>query len=243
MFCFTKVVIKLAIRRQGKGLKMTVPAVQITDTEVEIEKSRNFEKMRKRLESEEREKELLQKRLADLEKEKEQYARSAKKEDDDDYPSNEPYVDPRTLEKKLSRMEQKFEGMVDRKAEEKARSMIEEERRSSYLKENADFNSVMSGEVIQKFADKHPRVAEAILRMPDSFERQRLVYENIKALGIDKPPAPPEPIQNKIDQNKRSPYYAPSQMGTAPYAMQGDFSEAGKKNAYQKMQDLLKNRR
>ena len=46
-------------------------------------------------------------------------------------------------------------------------------------------------------------------------------------------------IQDKIDANRRSPFYQPSGIGSAPYAgPDGDFSAAGQKTAYDKMQEL-----
>jgi len=74
--------------------------------------------------------------------------------------------------------------------------------------------------------------------MPEGFERQKLVYKNIKALGLNMPEVKQPTIQDKIDANKRSPYYQPSGVGTAPYASVGDFSSQGQKQAYAKMQEL-----
>jgi hypothetical protein len=74
--------------------------------------------------------------------------------------------------------------------------------------------------------------------MPEGFDRQKLVYKNIKALGLHKPAIKEPSIQEKIDANRRSPYYQPSGVANAPYSTVGDFSTAGQKNAYQKMQEL-----
>ena len=46
------------------------------------------------------------------------------------------------------------------------------------------------------------------------------------------------PYQEKIDANRKSPYYQPSGVGAAPYASAGDFSDSGQKSAYAKMQEL-----
>ena len=93
----------------------------------------------------------------------------------------------------------------------------------------------------QKLVDKDPELAETILEMPDTFERQKLVYKSIKSLGLHKPEESKESIQSKIDANRRTPYYQPSGVASAPYASQGDFSPAGQKNAYDKLKEL-KNR-
>ena len=45
-------------------------------------------------------------------------------------------------------------------------------------------------------------------------------------------------IQDKIDSNKKSPYYQPSSVGAAPYQSQSDFSAGGQKQAYDKMKEL-----
>lgn len=161
----------------------------------------------------------------------------------DDEEDNEPYVDNKKLDRKLQSFEKRLDEKIDQKAEAKAHAMIEQERRHSYLRENSDFEKTMNPETIERFAAKHPRLAENILRMPDGFERQKLVYENIKALGVDKPEKQEASIQEKIDANKRSPYYQPSSVGAPPNAMAGDFSDSGQKSAYQKMQDLKKRMR
>lgn len=174
---------------------------------------------------------------------REEKARKPYKDDDEEDHSDEPYVDKRSLKKELSRFASEFEQKVDRKAEEKARSMIEQERQSNFLRANPDFKEILSPEVIQKFAEKHPEQAEALLEMPDNFSRQKLLYQNIKALGVNRPAVTEKTIQQKIDENRRSPYYQPSGDGTPPYASTGDFSAGGQKNAYSKMQELIKGRR
>lgn len=158
-------------------------------------------------------------------------------EDDD---SDDPYVDHKKLEKKLSSFERKIEEKIDKKSEEKARSMVERERREMWIKQNPDFYEVLQNNA-EKFAQHDPELAETILQMPEGFERQKLVYKNIKALGLDKPESKKPSIQEKIDANRRSPYYQPSGVGNAPYGMAGDFTPGGQKNAYDKMQEL-KNR-
>lgn len=158
--------------------------------------------------------------------------------DDDDEQDDEPYVDKRKLSKKLSKFEQLIDKKIEAKAEEKARKLMDDERKNSWLRNNPDFYDIMQH--AQTLADKHPDVAESILEMPESFARQQLVYKNIKALGLHKPVETKPTIQDKIDQNRKSPYYQPSGVGTAPYSTVGDFSDAGQKNAYAKMKDLQK---
>ncbi len=159
-------------------------------------------------------------------------------DDDDD---DEPYVDRKKLKKVLSGFEAEMEKKIDARAEQKARMLVDEERTARYLKENSDFNQIMGSDIVQKFADAHPALAENILRMPEGFERQKLVYQTIKSMGFDKPQPKAVSVQDKINSNMRSPFYQPSGMGAAPYAQQGDFSESGQKNAYAKLQELKKN--
>ena len=189
------------------------------------------------------EKQLQQERAARLEaeksaKESERLFREAqeKKSQVDDDVSDEPYVDHKRLDKKLSSFEKKIEEKIDKRAEEKARMMMDQNKKETWIKSNPDFYDVLQN--AEKFAQHDPELAETILEMPDTFERQKLVYKNIKALGLHKPQEKQQSIQEKIDANRRSPYYQPSGMGTAPYSNGGDFSSAGQKNAYAKMQEL-----
>lgn len=196
----------------------------------------NLVQMRRLLENERAEKERAIAENRRLEQERERFTRGNKNEEEDEE-SSEPYIDQKTLTKKLSKLESRFESIVEKKAEEKARSMIEAEKMQSYLKSNSDFDQIMQPDMIQKFAEKCPGMAEAILRMPDGFDRQRLVYEAIKNTGVHKKEEPSK-IQNTIDANRKSPYYSPSSGGNTPYAAVGDFSPGGQKNAYNKMQEL-----
>lgn len=217
---------------------MTVPTQEVQNTPTEQAKTPEFNlaNMRKALEAERAEKAQMKQRLDELEKLAKQNSYQKVNSDDDE--TDEPYVDPKTLKRKLSKFEETIDQKIAKAAEEKARAIVEEQNRINYVKQNSDFESTMQPEVIQKFADKYPGMAEAILRMPDGFERQRLVYEAIKSTGVNKPEAPKETIQQKIDANKRSPYYIPASSGTAPYNGMGDFSVSGQKNAYQKLQEL-----
>lgn len=205
---------------------------------VQKDKEINFERMRKQLEQEKTEKLRLQEEVSQLRKSQEQLTRSKQPEFEEDDTSDEPYVDHKVLSRKFAKWEQKLEEKIDKKAEEKARQLLEQERQQSYVKSNADFNEVLTQENIQKFAEKHPAMAERMLRMPDTFDRQALLYEQIKALQIGKKEESKPSIQQVIEANQRSPYYQPSGVGTAPYAPMGDFSKGGQKAAYDKMQEL-----
>lgn len=217
---------------------MTTPEGQTPVQETpKNDKEYNFAQIRAQLERERSARIEAEERAAAIERSAKE--RAASSEDDD----AEPYVDHKNLQKKLASFEKNLEQKFDQKVEQKARMMIDEERRTQYLRENKDFNQVMSADNVQKFADRNPALAESILSMPEGFERQKLVYATIKAMKIDQPEQKPPSIQETVDRNKKSPYYQPSGMGSAPYQSAGDFSEAGQKNAYEKLKELKRNLR
>lgn len=162
-------------------------------------------------------------------------AKRQEEESDDD----EPYVNDKKLNKTLAKFGEQTKQQTQSEIQRAVQQAIQDERRQGWLKNNPDFYDVMQH--ADKFAQKDPDLAESILEMPESFERQKLVYKNIKALGLHKPETKNPSIQEKIDANKRSPYYQPTGVGAAPYASAGDFSVGGQKQAYAKMQEL-KNR-
>lgn len=197
------------------------------------DKEFNFRQIEKKLLEERAEKERLTRELEEVRKLQQQ------KSNDEDEDDSEPYIDKKRLNKTLLNLEKKFEEKIDRKAEEKARNILDHDRKESWIQANSDFYDVLQN--AEKFAAQNPELAKSILQMPDTFERQKLVYSNIKALGLDKPESKKPSIQEKIDANRRSPYYQPTGVGTAPYSSSSDFSLAGQKNAFDKMQEL-KNR-
>ncbi len=219
---------------------MTIETVaQTQPAEAEAQKSsaeQNLTQMRKLLEKERAEKEEFKLKAKKLEEERKQFNSPYNQNDDDD-DSDEPYIDKKTLRKNLLKERESIKKELKEEVREEMRNTLEEEKKQSYLKTNSDFEQIMSPEIVQKFADKYPGMAEAILRMPDGFDRQRLVYEAIKNTGAHKKEESPS-IQGKIDANRRTPFYQPSGVGTAPYASQGDFSDTGQKTAYTKMKEL-----
>jgi len=152
----------------------------------------------------------------------------------------DPYVDHKKLNKTMNKFGQNTQTEIQKAMQQAKQSAKEELKQEMWLDNNPDFFDVLKH--ADKFHEKAPKLAESILRMPEGFERQKLVYENIKHLNLDKPEPKAPSIQEKIDQNRKSPYYQPANMGTAPYAgQQSDFSPAGQKEAYAKMMDM-KNR-
>lgn len=172
-------------------------------------------------------------RIAELERKAQSFAPVV--EDDDD----EPYVDTKKLERKLSMFKSQLEQDFEKKAEAKARSLLAQEKQQNWLKQHSDFYDVMQH--AEKFAQEYPDLAEDILQMPEGFERQKLVYRNIKSLKVHEPKKEEPSIQQKIDANRRSPYYQPSGIGTAPYGgvtTGKNYSPTDQKNAYEQMQAL-----
>jgi len=212
---------------------MTVPTQDNTNQDnKQAEKELNFRalesKYQKQLEAE---------RQARIEAEKraEQALKKHEPEDEDD---DEPYVDKKKLNKTLAKFGQQTEQNTQSAIEKAVGKALTQERQQNWMKSNPDFYDVMQH--ADKLAQLDPELAETILEMPEGFERQKLVYKNIKTLGLHKPAAKESTIQEKVDANRRSPYYQPTSVGAAPYSQVGDFSDNGKKQAYDKMQALKK---
>lgn len=224
---------------------MSIPSQAIetpTHSEQKDIKDQNLEKMRKAYEQEKVEKAKLIERVTLLEKAQSQRSYSAPDHEDDDF-GDEPYVDRKALSKVLKKDREQLKSELKEEARQEIYRSLEVEKQQAYVKQNPDFQNVLTAENIEQFAQNHPSIAERMLRMPDNFDRQALLYEQIKALqSADKRVSEAKSsIQDTINQNRRGPSYQPTGIGTAPYASTGDFSSSGQKNAYSKMQEL-KNR-
>lgn len=199
------------------------------DTQVS-DKELNFRaleaKYKKELEAERQAREEAERRAAAV-----NYGGFVQDDDDDD-----PYVDKNKLNKSLSSFKNNLMKEFETTVESKVQQRLHEREKEHWLEKHNDFYDVMKN--ANKFAEKHPHIAKTILTMPDTFERQQLVYQNIKALGLDQPEQPEPSVQDKINANRRSPYYQPSGIANAPYTVQGNFSKEGQKSAYDKMQEL-----
>jgi hypothetical protein len=154
----------------------------------------------------------------------------------DDDEDSDPYVDHKRLRKEQAKFGQQIKQETQSEIQRAVKMALNEERKQNWMKTNSDFYDVMGN--AEKFAQIDPELAESILEMPEGFERQKLVYKSIKALGLHKPQQKEPTIQEKIDANRRSPYYQPTGVGAAPYAQVGDYSSGGQKQAYEKMQQL-----
>lgn len=162
---------------------------------------------------------------------------SQKSQIDEEEDDSEPYIDKKRLKKEQARFGQQIKQETQSEIQKAVQMALNEERKNNWIRQNPDFYDTLQKHA-EKIVQKDPELAETILQMPDTFERQKLVYKNIKALGLDKPEIKQTSIQEKIDNNRRSPYYQPSGIANAPYSAVGDFSSSGQKNAYAKMKEL-----
>lgn len=209
---------------------------QVQSQEKPNDKEINFRALEARYQ-----KQLEQERAARLEAERKIQEVQNNKNNEEDDEDDEPYVDRKKLNKTLAKFGEQSKQQTQSEIQRAVHQALQEERKQNWMKQNSDFFEVMQH--AEKFAEHDPELAETILQMPEGFERQKLVYKNIKALGLHKPPENKSNIQEKIDANRRSPYYQPTSVGSAPYNMVGDFSPKGQEQAYQKLQELKKNLR
>ncbi len=205
--------------------------VQTNQAEQQNNKELNFRALEQKYQ-----RQLEQERSAKMQAENEVNELRQKYMAKDDEEDSEPYVDHKKLEKKLNKFGLNTQSEIQKAMEIAKHSAKEELKQEMWLESHTDFDDIMK--LANKFAEKAPSLANTILKMPEGFERTKLVYENIKQLGIDKPEQKQSTIQEKIDANRKSPYYQPSGVGTAPYSSQSDFSTSGQKNAYDKMKEL-----
>jgi hypothetical protein len=209
---------------------MTTPD-QVQTQEQPNNKELNFraleQRYQKQLEASESEKAQLRQELQQ---------RQAPPQTDDDEEDNEPYVDHKKLKKSQAKLGQQIKQETQSEIQRAVQTALQEERSKNWLSSNSDFYDVMQH--AEKLAQNDPELAETILSMPDTFERKKLVYKNIKALGLHKPAEKQPSIQEKIDQNRKSPYYQPTGFNQAPYNPQSDFSKDGQRASYEKMQSL-----
>ena len=216
---------------------MTVPeAANQTQDQKTSDKELNFRKQEQMYQRMLAEKEA---RVQELERMAQESQKQKISYEDDDEDDSDPYIDKKKLKKTLAKFGEETKNVTQTEIQRAVQKALEEEKERNWLDRNRDFEEIMNN--AQKFYDYDPELAEQILKMPASFERQKLVYKNIKALGLHKESPKQPSIQEKVDANRRSPFYQPSGVGTSPYASAGDFSSSGQKNAYDKMQEL-KNR-
>jgi len=206
------------------------PQSQATTTEIPSNKEINFRLQEKAL------KDKYERELSYERSEKERVMKELESRNQPEDEDTDPYVDHKKLNKTLHKFGQQTQSDMNKAMEQAKLSAKEEIKREIWLENNPDFYEVL--QLADKFAEKAPELAKSILTMPEGFERQKLVYNNIKSMGVNRAEVKQPSIQEKIDSNRKSPYYQPSGMASAPYSSQSDFSPGGQKQAYDKMQDL-----
>lgn len=216
---------------------MSEATEQENTTQKENSKEYNFAAIRKALEEANKradnmtqEKEELAHRMAALE------SRLTPKETEED--DDEPYLETRKFKKEMSKLKNEFE-QEHQKMKKSWENTQQEEKRQMFLKEHPDFNEVLNEESVIKFATDHPELAEPIANLPNNFDRQKLMFQQIKFLN--KKEQTQSNIQESVNQRQRGPFYQPTGVGNAPSGgYQGDFSEEGKKKAWEKMKQMQK---
>ena len=212
------------------------------------DKEYNFAQLRKKQEQTEYE----------LNREREERARLAEQietlknqkpkiDDEDDDNDAEPYIDKKTLKKHIRKLKEENETIITQKAEEIANKVLEQERKNNEVYRlktmYPDFNEVLNEQSAQKLSERYPELADKILKVQDEQLRKEMAYQTIKTMNLHKPDPPKTETQDQINQKQRSHYYYPSGVATPPSVGSSDFSDVGKKQAWEKMQTLIKNRR
>lgn len=213
---------------------------QTVANEVKVQ-AKNFAELRSAAEAFKQENLQLKQRLSLLEE-------NAKKTptQDDSEDDNEPYIDKKRLAKEMGNLKSSLAVEIDQKAEEKARTLMAEERKKDFFKNNKDFHEIMQQEEIQKFISEQPGLAEDLETLPDNFERQKVVYRMIKTLKDLKttqpvaPSQPKSPLAAAFESRKASMAYQPGGSSGGPFQSMGDFSQGGMKNAYDRFKSLQK---
>ncbi len=204
------------------------------------EKEYNFRMVERRAQEAERRAQEAERRAEDANRRAQELSQIKADLHDEDDETDEPYVAPKSLKKQLNRFGQTTQQDIQKAMEQAKYAAKEELKQEMWLENNPDFEKVMSEDNTNKFWSENRDLANTILRMPEGFERQKLVYQTIKRLGIDQPQQKQKEssTQEKIDANRRSGSYMPSGSGSHPYVRGGDFSEQGKKAAFDKIQAL-----
>jgi hypothetical protein len=214
-------------------------SVQTSQTSSTSEKELNFRKMeqmyQRKLEEERQARLAAEQRAQELSQ-----SRSAASDDEDD---NEPYIDKRRLAKTTTKVKEEIKQETQRETQNAIQKALEDYKRQQWLDQNPDYEEVLSH--ADKLAETDPELARSILAMPDSFERNKLVYRNIKLLGAHKPKQPSESIQQTIDKNLKNPLQ-PFGVGSPGYSIaNGGFKPSAEqgKDLYRKMVELRSNLR
>ncbi len=223
---------------------MTVPENQAQDTQQSENKVDNKE-YNFRLAEARFQRELEKERQARLEAERmaqelQERQQQRYQNDDDDENDGDPYVNKKKFNKQMQKFGENTRKQYQEDINKAVVNALREKEKQDWIKANPDFYQVLQH--ADKFADYDPELAETILDMPEGFQRQKLVYKNIKALGLHQDRK--TSIQDTVNAKQKGPHYMPSGTGTHPYGGPiADYSKDGQKQAYEKMQALLNKKR
>jgi hypothetical protein len=215
---------------------MTTP--EATQVAQPSEKEMNFRKLEAYYEQKLAQERAEKEEALRLAREASQSSQSREEEEEDDSDS---YVNRKKLDKRLQKFGQSTQSEINKAMETAKIKAKEELKQELWLEQNPDFYDTL--QLADKLAENNPTLAQTILRMPDGFARQQLVYQNIKALGLHKPKEEKPSVNALLEKNKNYAGYQPHGFAGPAYATNGDFSEGGKKQAYEKMLQLKKSMR
>lgn len=219
---------------KGKGICMSEQTTQEKPAETPKDKEYNFRalesKYKQELQKEKEKFDSLQKELSEI---KSYMQKKQEPEEDED-----PYIDHKKFEKKIQQYDKQRQEKDQSAIQTAIQKAIEEDRKERWLEKNSDFYEILKN--ADKLYEMDQELAETILKMPDTFERQKLVYKNIKALGLHQEKKNETSTQDKVNQRRQGGYYHPTSQSASPYASQGDFSPSGQKAAFDQMKSLQK---
>lgn len=201
--------------------------------------AKNFAELRSKWESASQENNQLKQKMSQLEQMISDLQSRPAPQDD------EPYVDASRLQREMTSLKESLSKEIDKKAEEKARLLLMQERQSDYINQNKDFYDVLQENEIKDFVAKYPNLAAPLARMPDGFEKQQLAYELMKTVKTVKPANPEPPVQKSMlaqafEQRKAAMAYQPGGSSGGAFQSMGDFSPGGMKQAYDRFKSLQK---
>ena len=99
--------------------------VQVPAEESKSDRDQNFAQIRKQLEQERLARQALEEKALEMEKALQRRGSPGPQEDDDD-DDDEPYIDRKKLKKTLGALCSEMEQTIDQRAEQRARSIVEE---------------------------------------------------------------------------------------------------------------------
>lgn len=139
--------------------------------------------------------------------------------------------------------------MIDRKAEEKARKIAQEEMAKYHEQQEQiqipdrlkrqfpDFEDVVNAETLSLLEETDPELAVMIVSSKDRYKIAVQSYKYIKALGIvDKVPSSRrmKEVEKKLEKNEKT-LPSPQSFDKRPMAQAFQLTEADKKKLYQEM--------